>query len=273
MKWNPDSLKNQWVACSESAEKIRMMQEMSKTIFLALDGNGYGRTDIRMDKEGKLYVLEINPNCSIFYPDNNGSTADLILTLDGYGKKNFLKTMVEFAIMRHSKEQKNYVVKLNPSLGNGLYAGRRIVAGERIYQLEERPHVLVTKEHVQKTWNDRAKRDFQHFAYPLTDDLYVMWETDPDTWKPINHSCEPNAWVQGLDLYARVDIQRGEQITMDYATMYTENPVNFKCLCGSKSCRGTWKGDDYLQPWFVERYGDHVTDYVKQKRKGMQNKN
>jgi len=260
-------VQNPWVPYDENPEKIKEMQEMTKIVFLALNGTGYARSDIRMDKDGKLYMLEINPNCSIFYPDDNGSTADLILMFDGFGKKAFLQSIINYAFHRKRKQDKNYVVRLNPAIGNGIFAARDIESNEMIYQLEETSHILVSRERVEKTWNDRDKEFFKHYAYPLTDDLFVMWDNNPDSWKPINHSCDPNAWVVGLDLHARKKIKKGEEILMDYATMYTENPVKFQCLCASKLCRGTWQGDDYLQSWFEERYGDHVTDFVKQKKK------
>jgi len=96
---------------------------------------------------------------------------------------------------------------------------------------------------------------------------YVMWDPDPHNWVPINHSCDPNVWVTGLNMTARRPILFGESITFDYATMYTSNPVNFKCLCGTSLCRGMWQGNDYLQQWFKERYGTHVTDFVQHEQK------
>ena len=108
-----------------------------------------------------------------------------------------------------------------------------MAAGELIYQLEERPHVLVSRSRVERTWNARYREFFRHYAYPLTDELYVLWDDDPEAWKPINHSCDPNAWVTGLDLSARRPIRAGEEITMDYATMYTERRSASTCHCGT----------------------------------------
>ena len=48
--------------------------------------------------------------------------------------------------------------------------------------------------------------------------------------------------------------------------MYTERQVSFECHCGTALCRGGWCGNDHLQDWFVARYGEHVTDYVRQKQ-------
>jgi hypothetical protein len=54
-------------------------------IQILLTGTGYARTDVRMDKDGNLYMLEINPNCSVFYKDEDGGTADIILMNDECG--------------------------------------------------------------------------------------------------------------------------------------------------------------------------------------------
>jgi hypothetical protein len=159
------------------------------------------------------------------------------------------------------------------------------------------PHRLVSKKRVDKLWNPRLKQFFEDYCWPLSRDLWVMWDQEPDSWKPINHSCDPNAWVTGLDLVARKNIKKGkylyilklyfcfppfffgicefivywnlgEEITMDYATMYAgEFGPKFECKCGSKECRGGFKPGDYLEDWFRERYGDHVTDFVRQERR------
>jgi len=197
----------------------------------------------------------------------------MILMLDGAGKVGFCKSIIEFALKRHRDKTPLYKTRLHPTLGMEIVAARNIKEGERIYKVEETAHNLVTKKHVENTWEEGNKELFNHFAYPISEDLFVLWSDEPEDWKPMNHSCDPNAWVTGLDLYARKDIAKGEPIRMDYATMYTHNQANFKCLCGEEGCRGTWKSDDFIQPWFIERYGDHVTDHVKQSRKALLHKN
>jgi D-alanine-D-alanine ligase len=252
--------------CRDEALGNRLRQ-MSADVFLALRGNGYARTDIRLDRDGRPYFLEINPNCGVFYPDDNGGTADDILLLDGTGKAKFLEQMIEFALVRQRSLERPYHVRVSRQGGRGLFAARDIAAGEVIYQLEQRPHVLVSRTRVEREWSPRYREFFRQFAYPLTDEIYVLWDDDPEAWKPINHSCDPNAWVTGLDLCARRAIRAGEEITMDYATMYTEQQHTFECACGTLLCRGSWRADDYLQAWFIDRYGEHVTDYVRNKQR------
>ena len=57
----------------------------------------------------------------------------------------------------------------------------------------------------------------------------------------INHSCQPNAFMQGvrghLLFFALRDIQPGEEITIDYQT--TLHPDSKRCTCGASQCRGT----------------------------------
>ena len=51
-----------------------------------MEGVSYGRVDIRMNDNGDLYFLEMNPNCGIFYtPKQNYGSADFILHYDPIG--------------------------------------------------------------------------------------------------------------------------------------------------------------------------------------------
>jgi len=267
--------KNPWKLVEDKALSARL-QELTASLYVAIGGQGYARTDIRMDGAGQLYMLDLNPNPSLFYTDEDGGTADMILLMSGYGKKRFLDKIIEFALFRQKKLQKNYKVQLDPKKGNCSLASRDLKEGELIYRLEEMPHRLVSKSYVEQCWNPRFKQFFTDFAYPLTDDLWVMWDVEPGSWKPLNHSCDPNSWVDGLNLVARKPIKIEEEITLDYATMYASDlGPKFHCRCGSKQCRGGWKPTDYLQPWFQERYGNHITDFVYQRKKlhGLTNSN
>jgi SET domain-containing protein len=57
----------------------------------------------------------------------------------------------------------------------------------------------------------------------------------------INHCCEPNLIsriVRGHILYiSSRDIQKGEELTVDYRFEKTVEKV--RCACGAKGCRGT----------------------------------
>jgi D-alanine-D-alanine ligase len=241
------------------------LKDISRKFFAGLNGTGYGRCDIRMSDSGELFMLEINPNCEIFYPPGDEGCADFILLNDPAGHQGFVDTILRSAYKRARREIRKWHIRKNPERHYGMYAARAIATGEIIERFEEQQHVLVSRKHVHKHWDAAQKRLFARYAYPITDEVYVMWSSNPDDWKPINHSCDPNAWLDGLDLTARRDIASGDQITMDYATFCNESLEPFVCTCGSANCRGTIRGTDYRAP-HLERYNGHVSDYVRAKR-------
>jgi len=41
------------------------LREMAQKAFDAVKGRSYGRVDLRLDKDGKIYALEVNDLCSV----------------------------------------------------------------------------------------------------------------------------------------------------------------------------------------------------------------
>jgi D-alanine-D-alanine ligase len=46
-------------------DRRERIQHVCRRVYRALELSGYARIDLRMDKEGKVYVLEANPNPQI----------------------------------------------------------------------------------------------------------------------------------------------------------------------------------------------------------------
>jgi len=264
LKWK-DYKSMSCIACTDPLLACRL-KEISQKFFVGLGGAGYGRCDIRMNEVGELFMLEINPNCELFYPPGDEGSADFILLNDPAGHQGFVDTILRSALKRNAKQTVKWEARAGAEGHYGMYAVQPIAAGCLIEQYEEQPHVLVSKSHVLKNWNAAQQRLFARYAYPVTDELYVMWSSDPAEWKPINHSCDPNAWLDGLNLTARRNICAGEQITMDYATFCNDSLEQFNCTCESPDCRGVIRGTDYQRP-LLARYGPHISDYVKSKTK------
>ena len=243
------------------------LREMSAQMFQGLDGAGFGRCDLRIDRDGRPYMLEINPNCGLYYPPSDPGSADLCLLHDPAGHEGFTRQIVDAAFERHRRRQRGWEVRPRGPADYGLFAARPLTAGERLMAFEAEPHRLVTRSHVEREWPARQSEWFRRYAWPLTDEIWAIWGSDPEDWRPVNHSCDPNAWFEGLDVTARTDIAAGEEITLDYATFYNELMPSFECRCGTSSCRGIIRGDDYRRG-FVDRYGEHVSDYVRSRRNG-----
>lgn len=94
------------------------------------------------------------------------------------------------------------------------------------------------------------------------EDLYSVEERGDDRGYFVNHSCNSNLWLDDYHtLTARRDIQKGEEITADYALW--EANENFgskwKCRCGSPLCRGKITGKDWKNEELQERYKEHFS--------------
>lgn len=238
------------------------LREMSALTFAALNGSGYGRCDIRMDATGALYMLEINPNCGLFYPEAEFGSGDFILSKDPAGHTGFLRHLIDCAFRRRDRAQRPWKIEYGKATGFGLFAARPIRAGEVIERYEERPHTLVSRAHVDRHWHGLKRNWFDRYAWPLEGDLHVLWSENPDGWRPLNHSCNPSAWLSGLDLVARRDLREGDEITTDYATYCGPSMKDFRCQCGAPECRGVIRGTDCLLPEIRALYAGHVSPYV-----------
>ena len=79
-----------------------------------MEGTGYGRIDIRMDKEtGKLYVLEVNAQCGLS-EDENYTSIGAMVRLGKHSYSYMIKDIIENAIAMERKaasSNKRKVVK------------------------------------------------------------------------------------------------------------------------------------------------------------------
>jgi SET domain-containing protein len=69
----------------------------------------------------------------------------------------------------------------------------------------------------------------------------------------IDHSCEPNAYIDWSDLTLRAlrDIKKGETVTYNYFTSDWDDEDVFKCQCDTPSCKQWINGFKHLP--FEER--------------------
>lgn len=218
------------------------LQAAAQKIFSAFGGVGYARLDFRMDKNQTLYFLEINFTCSVFYSDGFEGSADYILKHDGIGQTGFLRLIIAEGIARHQRKQKKYIMKGNAIAGFGIYANKNIVAGEVVFKGEEQSQRMVTKRFVENNWNKTGQDLFKHYAYPISDEVYILWDNDPSKWAPQNHSCDANTIYDGLNVIAKNHIKIGDELTLDYGTFLNENIEPFNCKCGALNCRGLIQG-------------------------------
>ncbi len=227
--------------CTDPVLDARL-REAACGIFAGFGGVGYARLDFRVDARGAICFLEINFACSVFYPEGYEGSADYILRQEAGGQAGFLRHIIAEGMARYRRRQKPFEMRGNAVSGFGICATRAIPAGEIVFQGEERPQRIVTRAWVQQHWTAEQQETFRRYAYPLSDEVFILWDTDPREWAPQNHSCEPNTAYKGLNVYALRDIAPGEELTLDYADFLDEHMEPFECHCGSLLCRGRIAG-------------------------------
>ena len=79
VKWNTQYQKKNGImtdAATLPATDIERIHRIAKRAYRALDLNGYARIDLRMDAEGRVYVLEANPNPNLAYGEDFAESAE-----------------------------------------------------------------------------------------------------------------------------------------------------------------------------------------------------
>jgi D-alanine-D-alanine ligase len=213
------------------------LRSATEKIFKGFNGVGYARLDFRVNKKNEVYFLEINFTCSVFYKDGYEGSADYILKHDGIGQAGFLRHIIAEGIARNQRKKKPYIMKGNSIAGYGIYANRPVKKNEVIFKGEGNAQRIITKRFVEKNWNEDEKLHFRRYAYPISDEVFILWDEDPADWAPQNHSCDPNTAFDGLNVIALRDIATGSELTLDYANFLDENMEPFDCQCGAINCR------------------------------------
>ncbi len=225
------------IPCSDLVLE-KQLKDAAMQIFQGFGGVGYARLDFRVNNKNELFFLEINFTCSVFYKDGYEGSADYILKCDGIGQAGFLKKIIDEGIARHQRKQKKYTMKGNAIAGYGIYATQNIAANDLIFRGEGMEQRIITRNYVERYWNVKEKETFRKYAYPLSKEVFLLWDNNPSGWAPQNHSCDPNTTYEGLNVVALRNIAKGEELTLNYATFLDENMEPFNCQCGSANCCG-----------------------------------
>ena len=139
--------------------------------------------------------------------------------------------------------------------GCGLFAIEPIAKGELLTvwggiiistdELHEQPEIV----------QDRAIQVEidHHLCSALIDD-------DADC---VNHSCNPNAGLQGqITLIAMRNIAADEEICFDYAMSDGHPSFYMACACGQPDCRKAVTGNDWKLLNLQEKYRGHFSPYI-----------
>ncbi|MBI3074598.1 MAG: hypothetical protein HYY92_00040 [Parcubacteria group bacterium] len=82
----------------------------------------------------------------------------------------------------------------------------------------------------------------------------------------VNHPCNPNMGILGNVInVAMRDVGAGEELTADYAMVYSHPSFRLECHCGAENCRKIITGDDWKKKELQEKYRGFFSAYIQKK--------
>ena len=146
--------------------------------------------------------------------------------------------------------------------GKAVYARDAIEAGELVAVWSGR---IVGADEL-----DELPPEIRRHTVQVEERLYLASLSPDEPPDFINHSCEPNAGLDGqVAIVALHRIQPGEEVTIDYAMCDGSSYDEFECECGSTLCRGRVTGEDWRNPTLWERYAGHFSPYLERRIRAL----
>ena len=130
---------------------------------------------------------------------------------------------------------------VNPTIGWGVFATRRIPRGTVIWVLDPLDQRFTPAQFARMP--AFARQQLDKYSYVDGRGNYVLcW----DHARFFNHCCSANCLSVGYDFEIAVrDIAAGEELTDDYGTLNPTEP--FPCFCGDPACRKRILPDDHVR--------------------------
>ena len=117
---------------------------------------------------------------------------------------------------------------------------------------------------------DELPEGIRRHTVQVEEGLYLASFSADEPPDFINHSCEPNAGLDGqIAIVAMHRIHAGEEVTIDYAMCDGSAYDEFVCACGSTACRGRVTGEDWRNPILWERYAGHFSPYLERRIRAL----
>ena len=116
------------------------LRDECAAFFVELKAASFGRCDIRVDKTGTPYMLEINANCGVYYRPRT-TAVPISVSLDPAGHEGFTRQLVAAAFGRHRRLMEPRTAGSCP--GRSGSAGRPGRAGVRV--VNDRARKLVAQ--------------------------------------------------------------------------------------------------------------------------------
>ena len=139
-------------------------------------------------------------------------------------------------------------------VGRSKIAGLGVIAGEDI----KKGDLITLVRGPIRHFRVATKKDAQKYAVWIGRSKYTWFDPKPPLNR-INHSCNPSAGIRGrVRMYALRDINKGDEVTVDYSTIEPQSLWNMQCTCGSKKCRKVVRSIQFLPQAVYKKYLPYV---------------
>ena len=180
-KWGRNYTGSHWYLLNDKdgttdQQLVDNLMFLAQQLYESFNGDGYARIDIRQDHTTQeLFILDCNPNCSLFYKDS--CSADTIIELNGWSKAKFMGFLFEQALERQRQYHltHSYTIKYLPTTGFAMYASKDLSEGDLVYSKENTSLKLITKQYAQQTFSEREITWFNNFG---TYTVLTFFDTD-----------------------------------------------------------------------------------------------
>lgn len=83
----------------------------------------------------------------------------------------------------------------------------------------------------------------------------------------LNHSCNPNSGIRDkVIIVAMRDIEKGEEITLDYSITEADPYWKMKCKCSDQNCRKIIRSIQFLPEEVYRKYEPFVPEFARKIR-------
>lgn len=159
------------------------------------------------------------------------------------------------AIVRHQLKQKGWKVEYSSPMGYHCKSKKPFPKGSTVWDLSGKDIKINYLKNLGSISEGNAQiKPLPRFYLPISSNLVITSENESDNYKYLSHSKDPNCWLEELSIVARRDVQEGEVLSFDYATLYGDDWRNL--LEKDQASKTDWQA-------LIKSYGEHVSSFVK----------
>jgi hypothetical protein len=141
-----------------------------------------------------------------------------------------------------NKEYAKLNVLHTPGKGHGLFAAENMTENQFVMEYVGE---LISTEEFNRRSSERGRLMEHQYIMSLKNNVYMDAGRKGSISRFINHSCEPNCYVEvwtvqnrlRVGIFTMCGITNGTELTFDYQWKPSSRPPT-KCHCGTESCRG-----------------------------------